>query len=512
MSNDKSEDLDTNSKIDSKSEVKDETKLNTTKKGKQSKKKAVDPKLLTPEYIEEQRRLRNLKKEQRKNELIAKGLSVEDLDVSLELKFIKRPQLAIPQIQETEGIKIKIMSYNVLAQALIRRKLFPTSGNALKWSTRSKVLLSEFKYYDADILCLQEVDFVQYSSYWTKEFQKLGYSSKYYRANSKNHGVAIVYKSNIFVCKNQSFIDYDRETSGDILPRTITQNVGMLAYLEFLPEIRKKYPGISRNGIIIGTTHLFWHPFGTFERTRQTYLVLKKFQEFYNTLDILNENNDGFYSFFAGDFNSQPFDSPYLSITSKPIKYVDRANIVLGCSLSYQYSRNRGIVEGGDREDEEEEEEEGGNIEKFGKDQPRDPCPESFTPTEDQSAIMKRMENLHNSLDMRAISLYSAGYHLVDPENAGRDNERNEPFFSNWAHAWRGLLDYIFVISKWDKNVSYSKRIDTISEIVENQNIKLLKLLKLPKPEDMGPEPSGQPRLGQYPSDHLCLMAEVELC
>ncbi|EGV65000.1 hypothetical protein CANTEDRAFT_103766 [Yamadazyma tenuis ATCC 10573] len=227
-------------------------------------------------------------------------------------------------------------------------------------------------------------------------------------------------------------------------------------------------------------------------------------------MNVVKENDLGWYTFFAGDFNSQPFDTPYLSVTSKPVHYSSRAKTVISCSLSFQYSKNRGIKES-EAEKNSEDEEEGGNIEKFGKDQPRDPVPESFVATEEQLQLVNAMENLHNNLDVRAISLYSVAYKHVDPKNAGADNERNEPMYSNWAHSWRGLLDYIFVISSWDLSEDYSKKIDSIDELANTENIRLTKLLRLPRGEEMGEEPSGQPRLGQYPSDHFCLMAEVEL-
>lgn len=578
-------------------------------KSKKKTKKSVDPSKLTPEYIEEQRRLRNEKKQKK---LLEQGEVKEE-----KIEFIKRPMLKvgdqvpdgsrdsltsgdfIPSLptgpkdglttdgsihnetRHLDGLPVKILSYNILAQSLIRRKLFPTNGNALKWTYRSKVMLHELKHYDADILCLQEVDHIQYHSFWSKEFEKMGYLSKFYRSAIKNHGLAIVYRASLFVCKHQSFINYDKErASGLPFPRTITQNVGFLIHFEFKQEILDKYPCLKqKNGLIIGTTHMFWHPFGTFERTRQAYLVLSKFREFQNVLTSLGYNK-GFYSFFAGDFNSQPFDSPYLSITAKPIKYVERAKKVIACSLSYQYSKNRGVVDEGKVEGEGEGEEgveaeegvdaeegveaeeaeeapeapevseatkapeasevtedsespnspnspedsdstttsqfengeEGGNVEKFGKDQPRDPVPDTFNATEEQLELVKQMQDVHNSLEMRAISLYSLGYKSVHPQNAGLDNERGEPTFSNWAHTWRGLLDYIFVVSKWDKDTEdFTQNVDSLEDLELKQSVRLLELLRLPLPEEMGPEPSGQPRVGQYPSDHLCLMAKVEL-
>ncbi|CAK7902856.1 RNA exonuclease Ngl2p [[Candida] anglica] len=488
--------------------------VNEKKSSKGKKKKAVNPATITPEYIEEQRRLRQLKKEQKKQELIAQGINPDQVETPAELRYKTRDVLVVQEHQQVEdGPAIRIMSYNMLAQALIRRKLFPTSGNALKWSTRSQVLLSEICHYNPDILCLQEVDFVQYNSFWKSEFDKLGYDSKYHRAGTKNHGLALVYRRTIFVNNHHlAHIQYDKEKSGKLSPSCVTQNIGLLACLDFTPQMRSKYPKL-RNGLIVGTTHLFWHPFGTYERTRQTYVILKKFKEFRDTLNTLNGEGSSWYSFFAGDFNSQPFDTPYLSITSKPVKYKGRGPLVLGCSLSYQYSSSRGIVDDEDNDDSTPaEEEEGGNVEKYGKNQPTDPVPDTFEFTDEQRQKVEDMEALHNSLDMRAISLYSAGYHLVDPKNAGIDNDRKEPFFSNWAHTWRGLLDYIFIISSWNQVDDYSERIDSVQDIESEHGVKLLKLLQLPLPEEMGPEPSGQPRIGQYPSDHLCLMAEVALC
>lgn len=459
-------------------------------------KKSVDPASLTPEYIAEQRRLRNLRKEQKRAEQAANGIAQPEADLT---DFIKRPLRAIPGQEVGNGFPVKIMTYNVLAQALIRRKLFPTSGNALKWNVRSEVLVAEFKHYDADVLCLQEVDVVQYNSFWKSEFAKMGYDSRYYSDATKNHGVAIVYKHAKFTCMNQSFVKYDTEQTGNIQPRTVTQNVGLLVCLHFTPEVLQQHPHLRR-GIVIGTTHLFWHPFGTFERTRQTYLVLEKFREFHHTLTVLDPSAS-FYNFFGGDFNSQPFDAPYLSITAKPVAYTGRAEVVLGCSLSFQYSKNRLKEDAAD--------EEGGNVEKFGKDQPRDPVPEHFVLTDEQRRLVRQMADLHNSQGNRAISLYSVGYKHVHEENAGVDNDRCEPVFSNWAHAWRGLLDYIFVIGEADGD--YSERVDSLQEVEQKQGVRLVSLLRLPLPAEMGAEPSGQPRLGQYPSDHLCLMAEVAL-
>lgn len=449
---------------------------------------AKDPATITPEYIAEQRRQRELKKQQKKKQQAATPTEVPE-----HLKFIKRELLDLPgQTLSQDGFQVMIMSYNVLAQALIRRELFPTSGLALKWGTRSQVLLSEFKHYDADIICLQEVDALQYESFWKPQFDAMGYDSRYHKASTKNHGVAIIYKKSKFSFQNEHIIHHDDADTKDVPSVVETRNVGLLVHLKINDEILTAHPSLTKSGILVGTTHLFWHPFGTYERTRQMYILLQEMKEFENTLKLLHGDDSQFYKFLAGDFNSQPFDSPYLSVTAKPIVYEKRAKMVLGRAISHQWGQASTSAEDDEKTDD-------------------NPVPTAFQFNEDHLETIEKMQNLHNSIDQRCISLYSVGYKQVHPENSGLDNDRNEPIFSNWAHTWRGLLDYIFVVTKWDGQ-PFQDRIDEPSDLALEQHIKLLGLLRLPTKEEMGPEPSGQPRAGQYPSDHLCLLAKIELC
>ncbi|KAG7861303.1 hypothetical protein KL919_002037 [Ogataea angusta] len=414
---------------------------------------------------DEKRRLRALKKEQ-------KRLEQQNAEGKPKQLFIRRPLLELPRAEPVQNT-FTIMSYNVLAQALIRRSLFPDNGAILKWNKRSEALLAELKYYAADIMCLQEMDYIQYNSYWSPKLALLGYENKYYRSGTKNHGVAVFYKASKFALVDSSFIDYDKVATEGIVPRTATQNVGLLVALQ-----PKHQPD---SVLVVGTTHLFWHPYGTYERTRQTYVVLQSMLEFEQRVKLLHPNFANTYKFFAGDFNSQPYDSPYLSIVQKPIVYNARCLNVISCSASYDYSN---------QDDNEHE----------------TPVPDEFEPNEQQRKMVHDMEKLHNSLPARAISLYSLGYHLVDPKNAGLDNDRNEPFFSNWAHTWRGLLDYIFFVTEWDGSDCTAP--DKLEDFEAQHGVILKSLLKLPHPTEMD---KGQPREGECPSDHLCIIAEVAL-
>lgn len=478
--------------------------LNGPKKSKKKKKKgAMDPAQLTPEYIAEQRALKMKMKEEKLLALIAQGVDPADIETPRDLRFIRREFLKIPHDNQDGGkfFEIDIMTYNLLAQALIRRKLFPTSGDALKWFKRSQVLLSEMKFYNSDVMCFQECDYIQFKTFWKPELGKLGYESKFHRDGDKNHGICILWKTEKFSCIDVSYILYDNESTGDIKPPTLSRNVALIVALQFSDSVLQQFPGTTKRGCLIGTTHMFWHPFGTFERTLQTYILLNKFKEFSHRVNVLQKTEENnWFNFFAGDFNSQPYDSPYLSIVRKPVYYDDRAAQVLAVSTSFQYSHLRGT---GVEEDREE------NIELVGENQPKSPVPPpDFIITPEQQDLLDQILALHNSLDMRAISLYSVGYQSVHKENT--DNDRGEPIFSNWAHAWRGLLDYILVVKRWDQSHN-CQQVDKLTSFELENDMKLISLLKMPIPEEMGPEPSGQPRAGMYGSDHLCMVAKVGL-
>ncbi|VEU23975.1 DEKNAAC105171 [Brettanomyces naardenensis] len=381
------------------------------------------------------------------------------------------------------------MTYNLLAQTLIRRTLFPDNGSILKWANRSRPLYQEVKNYNCDIMCFEEMDYTKFNSFWKPKLTELGYGCRFYHSGEKSHGVAIFYKDCLFRLVDSLHIDYDSEKSADIPPRTKTRNVGLILGLSLR--------GNPDKVVIIGTTHLFWHPFGTYERARQTYIALSKCRELEKRITVLHPEVSKIWKFLAGDFNSQPFDAPYLSITKKPVHYDGRCKVVMACATSYQFSALR---EG--REEEEQEEEEAQE-----KNQPTDPVPDSFTATEEQLELVEKMRCLHNSLPLRAVSLYSIGYSRVDPENSGIDNDSNEPFFSNWAHSWRGLLDYIFLVRDWDGKEN-CQDVDNLEDFEEKNEIVLRKLLRMPHESEMG---GGQPRDHQFPSDHLCLIGEVGL-
>ena len=101
------------------------------------------------------------------------------------------------------------------------------------------------------------------------------------------------------------------------------------------------------------------------------------------------------------------------------------------------------------------------------------------------------------------MSLYGQNYRLIDSENI----EHSEPKVTNYGMYFKGTLDYIFFVLKQGESKDEESKMKNDDKIVgENNEIKVTKLLKLPREEEFG-----QTFLPNYKfnSDHICLMAEV---
>uniref|UniRef100_A0A060TH88 ARAD1D36850p n=1 Tax=Blastobotrys adeninivorans TaxID=409370 RepID=A0A060TH88_BLAAD len=442
---------------------------------KNDKRKKGPPVELTPEYIAEMRALREARKKAKKEAQGEKAPEPQQQE-RFNYSFIKRPVLDIPGATGyPNGHTFKIMTYNALAQSLIRRDLFPENGEALKWKYRGQVLKAEIGHYKPDVLCMQEVDANRVSSFWSPELEKLGMECQFTTFPGKAHGQIIAFNKKIFRPFAGSLFKYDEIESGKAPRQCPTRNTGMVLALEFADA-----PG---KGVVIGTTHMFWHPVGSYERTRQLAVLIDCAGKFRQTI-----GHDDWQILLAGDYNSECFDTPYLCASGiSSSEYIDsEALSILKTSAAQRFADANEL-----------------DPKAFG-DSDDVVSKETLSDEEAQSRVDGLLQ-FYGTLDYRTKSLYGETYKEVHPENVHPKSTIGEPFFSNWAHKWRGLLDYIFVLEK--KNVD--KQHKQPSEIVSG--VKVLNVLRMPDPKEMGPEPSGQPREGQYPSDHLCMMCTVSI-
>ncbi|ODQ68535.1 Endonuclease/exonuclease/phosphatase, partial [Nadsonia fulvescens var. elongata DSM 6958] len=397
------------------------------------------------------------------------------------------------------------MTYNVLGQRLIRRKLFPTSGEAVKWKNRSRVLYNEICHYDPDVLCLQEVDAEKVEEFWALQVcERLGFKYVYSSVPGKLHGQIIAWRETILELEKVKEIVYDEISLPGVKQQVNTKNTAVYVSLKFV-DIRAHKTGpadpTAKTGILVGTTHLFWHPYGSYERTRQSAIYLEQAERFYQS--IKNQGLGDKYMILTGDFNSTPWDGPYYSITAtRPVVYDDITGPIMRESLDHVFTRGAIEEEGDDDEDEQKDDNTPSKTPSANLSTKNLPGDSSTTPSYD---TVEQLAQYYSTLPIMGKSLYGLGYRYVDPDNIDHHTKKHkhEPRFSNWAHTWQGLLDYIFIMKPASERHEESLDLGT--------GVRLLQLLKLPRPEEMGPVPNGQPREGQYPSDHISLMATVAL-
>lgn len=75
----------------------------------------------------------------------------------------------------------RVLSYNILCEKYATERLYGyTPAWALSWDYRKELILTEIMNYDADFLCLQEVDIAQYEDYFMQHLSGQDYEGIYW--------------------------------------------------------------------------------------------------------------------------------------------------------------------------------------------------------------------------------------------------------------------------------------------------------------------------------------------
>jgi RNA exonuclease NGL2 len=132
------------------------------------------------------------------------------------------------------------------------------------------MLTNEFMHYQPTIACMQEVDLEQYSPYFVPLFESLGYDHAFLVGKKKRHGILIAWKRGRFELTDRRDIHFGLLSASGIGPCMYTGNVGLALGLKNVG---------GQGGLWISTTHLYWHPRGSYERQRQAGILVFQTQE-----------------------------------------------------------------------------------------------------------------------------------------------------------------------------------------------------------------------------------------
>ncbi|KZO98379.1 Endonuclease/exonuclease/phosphatase [Calocera viscosa TUFC12733] len=380
--------------------------------------------------------------------------------------------------------RITIMTWNMLAQSLVRRELFPGS-DCLKIKDREQMLSAEILHYDADIVCLQEVDRLNTLLPRLRDT----YNNIYASGPGKLHGCMLLYRRSRFEEISSKVVYYDEESllkvgtdGGESSGATRrTKNIGLIAALRF----KDGSPGSSEhNGCLVATTHLFWHPRYTYERTRQAFILLREIQKFRSALQL-----QSWPVFIGGDFNSQPTEPTYSLLVGQQLLDVQKAELETSRVVHVSIDPTVGLstVSGEEQEPSEAPSSLGNKCQKHRKE----------VPTKGLVQVTSRIA-FREGLQVALRSVYDEARMSSDTfgQRHGLPSDRrgsSEAMWTSFTPLWRLTLDYIFV---WD-GVHDERHVDP----------RVLSVLAPHKTESLEP---GLPRKGICASDHIALAAEVE--
>ncbi|KAF8634306.1 hypothetical protein AX17_004258 [Amanita inopinata Kibby_2008] len=164
-----------------------------------------------------------------------------------------------------------VLCYNILCEKYATERLYGyTPSWALSWEYRKNLILSEVMGYDADFLCLQEVDIAQYEDYFVKHLSSQGYEGVYwpksrYKTMSdadrrQVDGCATFYKAAKYQLVEKQLIEFsavamqrqDFKKTDDMFNRVLGKdNIAVVCLME---------DKITGTRFIIANAHIHWDP------------------------------------------------------------------------------------------------------------------------------------------------------------------------------------------------------------------------------------------------------------
>ncbi|KAI8618199.1 Endonuclease/exonuclease/phosphatase [Chytriomyces sp. MP71] len=372
------------------------------------------------------------------------------------------------------AFKFKLMTWNILAQCLIKRDQFPYitgtgTENPLSTKIRSPLILRAFDLHAPHIAALQEVCIDQWTHHLEKGLQARGYDFAYVKKDptkKAGHGLAIVWKRDMFSMLGQKDIHFDDHPLTHPTPITpITGNIGVVVALKYLPQGAMD---LFDFGVIVSNHHLFWWPKAKYEKLRQVYVLLEEVESFRKQALMGWER---WPHAMCGDFNTTPSDALYRVLTSSSPLSPDLIASLEPVPLT---KPQKGVPSTGGSK----------------------PSSNDTTPCISDSVFSAITPTAFPSVPFLLDSIARKGpFHSA--YSLYRTHDPAHPDISTVTHPWDGEPSYTSV-DEWRGTLDYLM-------VKRGGVLRALRVLKIPDPRWLEP---GLPNL-RFPSDHVPLMAEM---
>ncbi|KAK9464638.1 Endonuclease/exonuclease/phosphatase [Lipomyces arxii] len=242
---------------------------------------------------------------------------------------------------EEEGI-FSVVSYNILCDRYTSTIYEYTPSWALSWDYRRESIKHEIESYDADIICLQEIDNQTFEDFMLPELASKGYDGyQWLKSRAKTmtpqnkkrvDGCAIFYRKSVFklldqqpieiqqVAMNSNMLVSDKDALKnypDIFNRVATKDhIATVSCLEHIG---------TGNRLIVANMHIHWDPLDKDVKLVQVGLLLGELNNMAEKFSKIKPSDESKASYQSGtkvpmvvcsDLNSTP-DSGVYQLISK---------------------------------------------------------------------------------------------------------------------------------------------------------------------------------------------------
>ncbi|XP_003982413.1 2',5'-phosphodiesterase 12 [Felis catus] len=217
----------------------------------------------------------------------------------------------------TDDSLIRTVSYNLLADTYAqtefsRSVLYPyCAPYALELDYRQNLIQKELTGYNADLICLQEVDRNVFTDSLVPALEAFGLEGVF---RIKQHeGLATFYRKTKFTLLSQHDISFHEALESDQLHKELLEKLVLYPSAQERVLQRSSVLQVSvlqstkdsSKRICVANTHLYWHPKGGYIRLIQMAVALAHIRH------VSCDLYPGIPVIFCGDFNSTPSTGMY---------------------------------------------------------------------------------------------------------------------------------------------------------------------------------------------------------
>ncbi|XP_070696453.1 2',5'-phosphodiesterase 12 [Pempheris klunzingeri] len=236
-------------------------------------------------------------------------------------------------VKEAEWPSVRVVSYNILADVYAQTELSKTvlypycAPYALQLDYRQNLIKKELAGYNADIICLQEVDKGVFADILTPALDAFGMDGVFKIKEKQHEGLSTFYRRSKFQMLSRHDIMLSEALTSDPIHSELLERVSANSALKDKILQRSTVLQVSvledlnKQGrkVCVANTHLYWHPKGGNIRLVQMGVALRHLSH------VISEVAPGAPLIFCGDFNSSPNSGVFqlISETAVPVQHPD---------------------------------------------------------------------------------------------------------------------------------------------------------------------------------------------